>query len=146
MFVEICPQGDSIYSEIFQMCSCGPLRSQGILHQSNSGDWGVTACSGFPAGVPVSPDSLLLTRKDAWGHVGRKGGPRRTSEVTAHSRRGHRQGNTTQYSVTFKMINTAKWTLWKLSSSLCLNPWPHQSWNIWYCPDLKNQAEASQIK
>lgn len=108
MFVEICPQGDSIYSEIFQMCSCGPLRSQGILHQSHSGDWGVTACSGFPAGVPVSPDSLLLTRKDAWGHVGRKGGPRRTSEVTAHSRRGHRQGNTTQYSVTFKMINHCK--------------------------------------
>lgn len=38
VFVEICPQGDSIYSEIFQMCSGDPLRSQGILHQSHSGD------------------------------------------------------------------------------------------------------------
>ena len=43
VFLEIYPQGDSIYSEIFQMCPGGlwvaiPLKSQGILHPSHSGD------------------------------------------------------------------------------------------------------------
>lgn len=106
--------------------------------------WEVTACPGSPAGVPVSPEPLLLTRKDAWGHVGRKGGSRR-SEVTAHGRRDtgeETRPNTVQHS---RWQTTTKWTFWKLSSP-CLNSWPHRSWNTWFCSDLKNQAEASQIK
>lgn len=44
MFVEIYPQGDSIYSEIFQVCPGGLwvailLRSEGILHPSRPGDF-----------------------------------------------------------------------------------------------------------
>lgn len=43
MFLEVDPQGESIYSEIFQMYPPGlriaiPLRPQGILHQSHLGD------------------------------------------------------------------------------------------------------------
>lgn len=69
---------------------------------------GVPACPGSPADLPVSPDPLLLTRKDAWGHVGRKGGPRRTSEVIAHSRKEHSWGSPTQHSTTFKLTNHYK--------------------------------------
>lgn len=55
VFVEIWPQGDSIYSEICQMCSGDPCRSLGILHQSPSGDseepCSVLACPGSPLGI-----------------------------------------------------------------------------------------------
>lgn len=104
MFVEIYPQGDSVYRDIFPICPGGlwvaiPLRSQGILHQSHSGD-----SEEYPPQPQLaqyllqaqhqcclSPRPSLLTSKDTWGHAGRKGRFRGPSEVTAHSRRGRRR-------------------------------------------------------
>ena len=156
VFVEIWPQGDSMYREIGQMCSGHPLRSPEFLYQSPSDDaeelCSVLACPGWvSSGHPMRLLSLLILWSPCCWQANMPGGMWAEEEspeeqVKWQPTAGGDTGKETQPAGSVIWQTSKKWTPWKSSSAPSPNPQTHQSWNILYCSDLKNQAWAFQIK